>query len=73
MIHGWDSSSVTRGVLGNGEAGLMGSGQAGSVVGICWLHLTKPNQQGCESLGPESRAPVCGPGLVRARDGHGME
>lgn len=40
MIHGQSPSSVTRGVLGTGEAGLMGpQSQAGGVVGSHPLYL----------------------------------
>lgn len=40
MIHDHGPPSVTRGILGNGEAGLMGPGaQVGSRLGIHWLHL----------------------------------
>lgn len=40
MIHGQSPSSVTRGVLSNGEGGLMGPGsQVGGVVGSHGLYL----------------------------------
>lgn len=63
MIHGQSPSSVTRGVLSNGEAGLMGPGsQVGGVVGSHGLYLISQANK-AESPG------IVGPGSQREAKG----